>query len=157
MIRELITFDQGKPAPAQYTITSNAATGMGVKLDIVNGTVGLPSSASDVDIWVLHKDRQLSDAQSYKTAFSDYDTDFNTIANGSVVKIKKYGAGEIFATDQVEANSVNACVNGGVYLKVGTDGKWAVTANSGVDVSGYMSGKTFSDAGHTLYKILVLE
>ena len=157
MIRELIAFDQGKPAPAQYTIATNAATGMGVKVDIVNGTVAFPGSASDVDIWVLHKDRQLSDAQSYKTQFSDYDTDFNTIVNGTAVKIKKYGPGEVFATDQIDANAVNACVNGGVYLRVGTDGKWALTPNSGVDVSGYMSGKTYTDVSHTLYKIIVLE
>ena len=109
------------------------------------------------DIFVVHKDRQLSDSQSYKMQLSDYDTDFNTVANGSVVKIKKYGAGEVFATDQVETNSVNACVNGGVYLRVGTDGKWAVTANAGVDASNYISAKTVADGSHTLYKIAVVE
>ena len=157
MIRELIAFDQGKPAPAQYTIGANAVTGMGVKVDVVNGTVAFPASATDADIWVLHKDRQLSDAQSYKMQLSDYDTDFNALVNGTVVKIKKYLPGETFATDQVETNSVNACVNGGVYLRVGTDGKWAVTANSGVDASNYISAKTYVDGSHTLYKIAVVE
>ena len=157
MIRELIAVDQGKPAPAQYTIGANAYTGMGVVVDYVNGTVAFPGSATDADIFVVHKDRQLSDAQSYKMQLSDYDTDFNTVANGAVVKIKKYGAGEVFATDQVETNSVNACVNGGVYLRVGTDGKWAVTANAGVDTSNYKSAKTYVDGSHTLYKIAVVE
>lgn len=63
MIRELITFDQANRTCSVYD-HQQCCNWHGVKVDIVNGTVGLPGSASDVDIWVLHKDRQLSDAQS---------------------------------------------------------------------------------------------
>lgn len=147
MLREL-QIQELKPIPAQYKAAAAMVTGMGVVIDEANGEVEFPGSATAANIFVVDKEREAKGINNAIANLSDYFTDFVNIASGEFVKLHCYDIGESFATDQYAADLASA-----TYAYVGTDGKWAKSTNA----TKYLVCGEYNDAGHTLYKIRVIE
>lgn len=153
MLRDLIVNAQDA-AIAGYTVTTAAATGMGVVItDEDEKTVGLPEAETAVDVFVLQKARVPEGLNCARTDFSDYDPDFNTFAADEQVVLHKYDIGERFAVDAFAAALTDS--DKGKKLAVGTDGKWKVAGSS--VTSKYEFIGLVNDNGHTLARIKVVE
>ena len=153
MIRDF-EIHEGKLAPAYASAAASVATGMGVILNRASKTFGLPSAATADEIFVVHKARKATGANTALTDFSDYFEEFNTVAAGEFVPLKKYEAADVFGTDQF-ASAISSS-DFGKFLAVGTDGKWAVAGESVTSV--YRLVDLYTDAGaHTLARIEVLD
>lgn len=151
MLRDLIVNAQDA-AIAGYTVTTAAATGMGVVItDEDEKTVGLPEAETAVDVFVLQKARVSEGLNCARTDFSDYDPDFNTFAADEQVVLHKYDIGERFAVDAFAAALTDS--DKGKKVAVGTDGKWKVATGA----SKYVFYGMMNDNGHTLAKIKVVE
>lgn len=151
MLRDLIVNAQDA-AIAGYTVTTAAATGMGVVItDEDKKTVGLPEAETAVDVFVLQKARVPEGLNCARTDFSDYDPDFNTFAADEQVVLHKYDIGERFAVDAFAAALTDS--DKGKKVAVGTDGKWKVATGA----SKYVFYGMMNDNGHTLAKIKVVE
>lgn len=151
MLRDLIVNAQDA-AIAGYTVTTAAATGMGVVItDEDKKTVGLPEAETAVDVFVLQKARVPEGLNCARTDFSDYDPDFNTFAADEQVVLHKYDIGERFAVDAFAATLTDS--DKGKKVAVGTDGKWKVATGA----SKYVFYGMMNDNGHTLAKIKVVE
>lgn len=151
MLRDLIVNAQDA-AIAGYTVTTAAATGMGVVItDEDEKTVGLPEAETAVDVFVLQKARVPEGLNCARTDFSDYDPDFNTFAADEQVVLHKYDIGERFAVDAFAAALTDS--DKGKKVAVGTDGKWKVATGA----SKYVFYGMMNDNGHTLAKIKVVE
>lgn len=151
MLRDLIVNAQDA-AIAGYTVTTAAATGMGVVItDEDEKTVGLPEAETAVDVFVLQKARVPEGLNCARTDFSDYDPDFNTFAADEQVVLYKYDIGERFAVDAFAAALTDS--DKGKKVAVGTDGKWAVATGA----SKYVFYGMMNDNGHMLAKIKVVE
>lgn len=155
MLKNMICFDAGRPAISQYKASAACVTGMGVVVDPATSTFGAPATATDANIFVVDKNRDLSAAQAAQVGAYFSDTEFCNVANGEYAVLRKFSAGEEFATDQIAAADKTACATAGKYLKVGTDGLWTLTASNAA--SKYVTTGTYDFAGTTLYKILVVE
>lgn len=146
MLRELqVQF--GKNIPATYKAATAMVTGMGVVID--GDEVKFPAEATAKDIFVVDKERIANGANVGYVQVSDYFADFVNIGADELVKIHAYHAPERFATDQF-ANGVD---EESTYLAVGTDGKWAESESA----TKYMYDGEYSDAGHKLIVVRVLE
>ena len=158
MIRELLVQDYGHPAPSYYTINaSDAKTGMGVVITNAAALeVGYPEAAADENVYFLHKERIPTGINTAYTYLPDTFDEFVNITNGAKVKMRHYLPGEMIATDQINASNVNAIVNA-AFVKVGTDGKIDVTANSGADASKMKFMGKEVIGGIDMYKILFLD
>ena len=151
MLRDLIVNAQDA-AIAGYTVTTAAATGMGVVItDEDEKTVGLPEAETAVDVFVLQKAKVPEGLNCARTDFSDYDPDFNTFAADEQVVLHKYDIGERFAVDAFAAALTDS--DKGKKVAVGTDGKWKVATGA----SKYVFYGMMNDNGHTLAKIKVVE
>ena len=153
MIRDF-EIHEGKLAPAYASAAASVATGMGVILNRASKTFGLPSAATADEIFVVHKARKATGANTALTDFSDYFPEFNAVASGEFAPLKKYEAADVFGTDQFASTITSS--DFGKYLVVGTDGKWDVGASSAASV--YRLLGFYTDAGaHTLARIEVLD
>lgn len=119
MLREL-KIQEMKPVRCDLKATTALVTGMGVVLDLANGKVKVPASASEDNIYVVDKERDLPITDA-RLNVADSDPAYNEYAADEFVKVKHYLRGERFATDQYDAGTYNV---GTTYLVVGTDGKW---------------------------------
>lgn len=167
MLRVLME-NGGAIAPSIYKNgeDSTMKTGMGVVLNVASGEAEFASAASDANIYVVDKERDLAGveiADGYEP--SDYASYFNDVKAGELIKLRKFRAGEMFAVDQYDTAEYT---KGSTYLKAGTDGKWEAVASgtSKYLFDGYEFDGTFDNdsavdtsvsAGHKLMKILVLE
>lgn len=153
MIRDF-EIHEGKLAPAYASAAASVATGMGVILDRASKTFAVPSSATAENIFVVHKARKATGANTALTDFSDYFEEFNTVASGEFVPVKKYEAADVFGTDQYASTITSS--DFGKYLAVGSDGKWDVAGASVTSV--YRLLGFYTDAGaHTLARVEVLD
>lgn len=149
MLRELITHAQ-KAAESTYTAASAMKTGMAV-IKNVDGTASFPTAETAANLYFTQKERVPSGINAARTNMSDYDEDFNTIAEGDKVVLCQYAAGEKIAIDGVGTLTE---ADKGKVLMAGTDGKLVVSTVASV----YRYEGTYNDAGgHTLAKILVLD
>lgn len=162
MLRVLIE-NNGAFAPTIYKNGEDTAlkTGMGVVLNVASGEAELPASATSSNVYVVDKERSLEGveiADGYEP--SDYASYFNEIASGEFVKLRKFSAGEMFATDQYDTAEYTS---GSSYMNVGTDGKFEAVASgtSKLLFAGYVTDGSYegdtSSVAHKLAKILVLE
>lgn len=149
MLRELINHG-GKSAEATYVAATELKTGMGVVKNI-DGTCSVPASATSKNIFLVDKARIPTGVNTGRTYLSDYEPEFNEIAQGDRVKLPEYDFGEKFATSEFTGLSDG---DAGKTLAVGTDGKWMIAEEASV----YRFEGFYMDAGaHKLAKIAVLK
>lgn len=148
MVNEIVGVD------ATYTADADLATGMGVVKDFANKLAKLPTADTGVDVVFVQKARIPTGCNASKTYFSDYNEQFNTVAEGDKVVLYNYAYDNIFATDQYDATSlVDANVD--KFVAWGTDGKAKIAA-AGTD-SLYKFIGLYNDAGHTLARFYKVE
>ena len=149
MLRDIIAHEQ-KAVPAYYKAAAELKTGMGVVVDVTDGTVDLPSAETADNIYLVDKERVPVGEMAARTQFSDYEVAFNTVASGEFVKLRHFDAGEEFATD-----AFTGAIAKGDYVTVGTAGKWIKATASTVTSRYICVDPAHDDAGHTLLRILV--
>ena len=150
MLRELINHG-GKAAETTYAAASALKTGMGVVKNI-DGTCSIPSSPTSKNIFLVDKERVPTGINAGKTYLSDYEAEFNTVAEDELVKLNEYAFGEKFATSEFAGALQDS--DKGKTLEVGTDGKWAVATAASI----YRFEGFYMDAAtHKLAKIAVLK
>ncbi|MCK9160975.1 MAG: hypothetical protein M0P00_10940 [Bacteroidaceae bacterium] len=150
MLRDYITISN-KPVLVTYKADAACKTGMGVVLDDTNGEFAFPTAATADEIYFVDKERIPTGTNAAISEHSDYDSEFIDVKVGELAKLVKYLPGEEFLTDQIAASQTN-----GTVLVVGTDGK-LTAATSTTTSRYYLVKKDFSDNGHTLARIRVLE
>jgi len=149
MLRELITHSH-KAAETTYTAAADMSTGMGVVKN-VDGTCSFPSEVTGVNLYLVDKERIPTGINAGRVNLSDYEPEFNTVAQGDKVKLPHYGAGEKFATSEFTDLTDDMK---GQMVGVGSDGKWVVATGDSI----YRFEGIYKDAGvHDLAKILVLD
>ena len=148
MVNEIVGVD------ATYTADADFATGLCVVKDLANKLAKLPAADTGVDVVFVQKARIPTGCNASKTYFSDYNVEFNTVAEGDKVVLYNYAYDNIFATDQFDATSL-VDANVGKFVVWGTDGK-AKVATAGTD-SLYKFIGLYNDAGHTLARFYKVE
>lgn len=148
MLRDIIAHEQ-KAVPAYYKAAAELNTGMGVVINISDGTVDFPSAEAASDIYLVDKERIPVGDMAARTQFSDYEEEFNKIAEGDFVKLRHYDAGEEFATD-----AFTGAIAAGDLVSVNTEGKWVKAATS-VSSRYVCVNPSHDDSGHVLLRVLV--
>lgn len=153
MLRDLETLEINA-VDATYAADVDMATGMGVVKDIANKIAKLPAAETGTEVVFIQKDRRPTGRNAARTIFSDYDEEFNTVKAGDLIVLYNYAYDNIFATDQFDATTLVAGVEG-QYVSWGTNGK-AKLATAGVK-SRYKFYGLYNDAGHILARIYKTE
>ena len=149
MLRELINHG-GKAAEATYVAATELKTGMGVVKN-ADGTCSLPEAATSKNIFLVDKEHIPTGVNAGRTYLSDYEDEFNTVAQGDRVKLPEYDFGEKFATSEYTGLTDSDI---GKAVEVGTDGKWVVASAASI----YRFEGIYMDAGtHELAKIAVMK
>lgn len=149
MLRELITHGK-KAVEAAYKADVAMATGMAVVKNRADKTAELPAKETADNLFFVQKQRIPTGRNAGVAEHSDYDTEFNTVAQGELVTLPQYDRGETFAIDAVTGLTD---ADKDKVLAAGTDGKLKVATIP----SRYLYCGEYNDAGHKLAKIEVLE
>lgn len=150
MLRDILINEQ-KAVPTYFKANAAMKTGMGVVLNVSTGVCAFPTAEVADNIYIADKERYATGANAARTNFSDYEEEFHAVANGDVVKLRHYDAGEEFATD-----AFTGTIAKGDAVAVGTDGKWKKAATT--VASRYICvDPTHDDAGHILLRVRVLD
>lgn len=147
MLRKIFEHNDMKSVLASFTAGSVMATGMGVVKDEVAGKATFPATETADGIFFVDKARYPSGLKASLTDFSDYDEDFNTVAEGDKVLLVHADETDKMATDAYDATGLVAA-NVGKYVAVGTDGKWVIA--KAATASHFVFRGLYTDAGHTL-------
>lgn len=124
MLRELQT-NTGKVYDTMNTASVDMVVGMGVVKDYTKNEVGFPADATDKGVFFVTKEKRAEGIYAGLGEFSDYEDMFISIKMGDGVKLVPPVKSERYATDQFTAGAV-----AGDYLAVGTDGKFAKSADA---------------------------
>ena len=124
MLRELQT-NTGKVYDTMNTASVDMVVGMGVVKDYTKNEVGFPADATDKGVFFVTKEKRAEGIYVGLGEFSDYEDMFMNIKMGDGVKLVPPVKSERYATDQFNAGAV-----AGDYLAVGTDGKFAKSADA---------------------------
>ena len=124
MLRELQT-NTGKVYDTMNTASVDMVVGMGVVKDYTKNEVGFPADATDKGVFFATKEKRAEGIYAGLGEFSDYEDMFMNIKMGDGVKLVPPVKSERYATDQFTAGAV-----AGDYLAVGTDGKFAKSADA---------------------------
>lgn len=124
MLRELQT-NTGKVYDTMNTASVDMVVGMGVVKDYTKNEVGFPADATDKGVFFVTKGKRAEGIYAGLGEFSDYKDMFMNIKMGDGVKLVPPVKSERYATDQFNAGAV-----AGDYLAVGTDGKFAKSADA---------------------------
>ena len=146
MLKELIA-NSGYAANAMFTADVDMVQGMVV---VKSGTEAALPTAGAGDLFFVTKERIPTGVLSLKGELSDYIDEYENIAAGEFVKLEKYRVGDIVATNQITGTPA-----AGTYLIAGTDGK--LKAQVSGTTSNMVCRGTYDDAGHTLYKVEIVE
>lgn len=146
MLRELIT-NSGVAANAMFTADVAMVQGMVV---VKSGTAAVLPTAGAGNLFFVTKERIPTGVLSLKGDLSDYITEYENIAAGDYVVLNKFTVGEVIATNQITGTPA-----AGVYLIAGTDGK--LKEQTATTTSTFICRGTYDDAGHTLYKVEIVE
>ena len=146
MLRELIA-NSGYAANAMFTAGVAMVQGMVV---VKSGTEAVLPTAGAGNLFFVTKERIPTGVLSLKGDLSDYITEYENIAAGEFVKLEKYRVGDIVATDQITGTPA-----AGTYLIAAIDG--TLTAQTSGTTSNMICRGTYNDAGHTLYKVEIVE
>ena len=140
-----------KPVDSMYKAEVAMNTGMGVVKDYANKTVGFPEAETADGIYLVNKERVPVGTDTARGDMSDYDKAFTEVKAGEFIKLQSYdNQNEAFGTDQYLATDLDS----GVRVAVGTDGKWKKA--TATVASRFVFTNTYSDAGHTLARIEVV-
>ena len=146
MLRELIA-NSGYAANAMFTADVAMVQGMVV---VKSGTEAVLPTAGAGNLFFVTKERIPTGVLSLQGDLSDYITEYENIAAGEFVKLEKYYVGDVVATNQITGTPA-----AGIYLIAGTDGK--LKAQTASTTSTMICRGTYDDAGHTLYKVEIVE
>lgn len=124
MLRELQT-NTGKVYDTMNTASVDMVVGMGVVKDYTKNEVDFPADATDKGVFFVTKEKRAEGIYAGLGEFSDYEDMFMNIKMGDGVKLVPPVKSERYATDQFTAGAV-----AGDYLAVGTDGKFAKSADA---------------------------
>ena len=149
MLREIITHSH-KAAESTYKAGAPMTTGAAVVKDVAAGVAKFPTEATAANLYFVHKERIPTGINASRTNMSDYDEDYNTVAEDEPVVLYSFDAGEQFATDAFAASLSESDI--GKTLAAGTDGKLAVATTT----SKYLYKGVYQDAGHALCWVEVL-
>ena len=133
MLRDL-KYGLNKPVLATYSAAKAMKTGVAVVIDDSKGTFDYPAAATGANLYFVDKERV---ATGYKSG----------IKKGELAKLKKYVAGDEFATDATGTPTAGKTVD------FGSDGSITDSAKGSI----YLYVGEYNDAGHTLKKIRVLD
>lgn len=150
MLRELIVHEN-LAADATFTAAKELKTGMGVIRDFTTHTASMPTTATAAQIAVVNKLPIPTGRNAALTQFSDYEEEFNTVAENEKFVCYTFPANTTFAVDQYDATLAEGDVE--KYLEVGTDGLWKIAASESI----YKFVGFMNDNGHTLAKIFVCD
>lgn len=146
MLRDL-KYGLNKPVLATYSAAKEMKTGVAVVIDDSKGTFDYPAAATGSNLYFVDKERVATGYKSGVKNLSDYDDDYVTVKKGEFAKLKKYIAGEEFATDATGTPTVGKTVD------FASNGSIADSAKGSI----YLYVGEYNDAGHTLKKIRVLD
>lgn len=146
MLRELIA-NSGYAANAMFTADVDMVQGMVV---VKSGTEATLPTAGAGNLFFVTKERIPTGVLSLKGELSDYIDDYENIKAGELVKLEKYYVGDVVATDQITGTPT-----AGTYLIAAIDG--TLTAQTSGTTSTMICRGTYNDAGHTLYKVEIVE
>ena len=146
MLRELIA-NSGYAAVATFTADVDMVQGMVV---VKSGTEAVLPTVGAGDLFFVTKERIPTGLLSLKGDLSDYIDDYENIKAGEFVKLEKYHVGDIVATNQITGTPA-----AGTYLIAAIDG--TLTAQTANTTSNMVCRGTYDDAGHTLYKVEIVE
>lgn len=136
-----------------YKFADEVKRGAVVVKDYTNKVVKKASGVG-TEVFIADFDYQPT---GYKagTLVSDYTDEADIIKENSLGLLKKYSVRDHFATDQVD---ITTAIVSGDYLIAGTTTKAGllVKATTGA-VTTFRYVGTYSDAGHTLYEVEVVE
>lgn len=146
MLRELIV-NSGYAATAMFTADVAMEQGMVV---VKSGTEAVLPTAGAGDLFFVTKERIPSGLLSVQGELSDYIDAFENIAANEYVVLNKYHVGDVIATNQITGTPT-----AGTYLIAAIDG--TLTAQTSTTTSNMVCRGTYNDAGHTLYKVEIVE
>ena len=136
-----------KPANTMCKATVPLKTGMAVVVDEVSGSVSLPGGVMGMGISFVDKERVPVGINTARGDMSDYDPQFNEVAEDELVKVISFlPMTDIFGTDQFEEAGLTANC-------------WVVANESGKMVKGegietlYKFIQFYEDNGHKLAMI----
>ncbi len=153
MLRDLMV-NENMAADATFVADAAMATGMAVVKNYTDGTADLPSAETASELYFVQKARIPSGINAYRSEFSDWTTEFNTLVAGEGVVLYKYPAGSVFGTDAYATALTNS--DKGKVLSAGTDGKLKKATTSTVS-SVYKFLGLYTEGSHTLAKVEVLD
>lgn len=153
MLRDLIVND-GIAVDATFVADAAMATGMAVVKNFTDGTADFASAETADGLCFVQKDRTPTGIYASLTQFSDWDTNFNTVAADEGVVLYTYPAGSTFGTDAYAATLTNT--DKGKVLSAGTDGKLKVATSTTVS-SRYKFLGLYTEGTHTLAKVYVMD
>jgi hypothetical protein len=140
------------PANTMYSAASAMKTGMGVVINPTTMTAGFPAAMAGSGISIVDKERIPTGRDAGRTDLSDYSDEFNTHAEGDMLKLHNgLAALTVFGTDQFVATNLQP----GDRIAVNPQGMWA-RATAGVQ-SIYIFDKFYDDAGNQLAQIRVAD
>ena len=149
MLRELITHSH-KAAESTYKAKVAMETGMAVQKNFKDGTADLPAADTSANLFFVHKERIPTGINASRTNMSDYDADFNKVAEGEFVVLYSFDAGEQFAVGAYDTSLTDE--SKGKPLCAGADGKLKLATAA----SKYVFTGLFNDAGHVLCGVEVM-
>lgn len=150
MFRYIIE-DLHRHTPSYFAAAEAMATGSGVVVDEFAKTCAFPAAAvTGKGFYIADLPRDVYSCNTAQPTVSDWNTEFNTIALGQVLKLHQPAMGEIFATDQVaDPTDFGTSV---AYAQIDTNGKFAVSTTA-TEIQ-YVGSIT--EAGGKLFKFKVL-
>lgn len=153
MLREIIVHGN-QAADATFKAKTAMKTGVAVTKNYKNGTADLPTADTGINLYFVQKAPIPTGLNASRTNMSDYDDDFNLVAEGEIVTLYHFSGGEEFATDATTTLTAEADIGKAVVF--GTDG--SIKAAPASTDSLYVYRGEYDDAGgHKLAWIAVLD
>lgn len=137
---------------ATFKASTELKTGMGVVRNWKTGKASKPAALTSADLVFVQKDRRPTGLNTARTEFSDYEPEFNTVAEDELFVAYVYPANTLFGTDQYDAEALTADTDP-TYVAVGTDGKFTTATAASI----YQFVGIMNDNGHSLAKIRVCD
>jgi len=153
MLRDLMV-DENLAADATFVADAAMTTGMAVVKNFTDGTADFVASESADNLLFVQKARIPTGTNAALTEFSDWYSEFNTVAAGEGVVLYGYPSGSTFATSAYAAGLTDSDKN--KVLASGTDGKLKVATASTVS-SKYKFLGLGTENSHTYAKVYVLD
>ena len=153
MLRDLM-INENLAVDATFVAKTAMTTGMAVVKNFTDETADFPSAETASELFFVHKERIPTGISASLTEFSDWYSEFNTVAAGEGVVLYEYPVGSTFGTDAYATGLTNT--DKGKVLSAGTDGKLKVATTTTVS-SRYKFLGLYTEGTHTLAKVYVLE